>query len=68
MDTIILTEEDAEQLNYHYNGYTIDDSKGPHLIDQGADAKCITELLPSGRTAYLFYDMANDHVYVYNIS
>jgi len=65
---ITLTQEEQDQLNLHYNGFTIDESKGPDLVESETQAKCHTELLKaSGRTAHLFYDLAADHVYVYNI-
>jgi len=63
-----LTTEDAAQLNLHYQGYTIDSSKGPHLATNELVAKCHTEKLPSGNVAHLYYDLAADHVYVYDVT
>jgi 6-phosphogluconolactonase (cycloisomerase 2 family) len=65
---ITLTQEEQDQLNSHYNGFTIDESKGPHLVESELQAKCHAELLTAtGRTAHLFYDLVTDHVYVYTI-
>jgi len=65
---ITLTQEEQDQLNLHYQGFTIDESKGPHELGDDVDAKCHTEVLKAtGRTAHLFYDMPADHVYVYQV-
>jgi hypothetical protein len=65
---ITLSQEEQDQLNLHYNGFTVDETKGPQLVEDETVAKCHTELLTaSGRTAHLFYDLASDHVYVYQI-
>lgn len=65
---INLTQEDQDRLNLHYNGFTIDESKGPESIIDEVTTMCITEVLPSGITAHLFYDCVADHVYVYRIT
>lgn len=65
---IKLTQEDRDQLNFHYNGYTVDESKGAETTVDGISAKHMTEVLPSGATAHLYYDCIADHVYVYKIT
>jgi hypothetical protein len=62
---ITLTTQEQEQLNSHYNGFTIDESKT--TVATGADAGIHTSLLASGRTAHLYYDYAADHVYVFRV-
>lgn len=62
---ITLTTQEQDQLNLHYNGFTIDESKT--TVAAGADAGIHTAPLASGRTAHLYYDYAADHVYVFRI-
>ena len=65
---ITLTQEEQAQLNLHYQGFTIDETKGPHELTETKDAGCHTELLKAtGRLAHLYYDFKADHVYVYQV-
>ena len=62
---ITLTSQEQDQLNLHYAGCTIDESK--NSVPEGVDAGIHTSKLPSGRTAHLYYDYAQDHVYVFRV-
>jgi len=62
---ITLTSQEQDLLNLHYSGVTIDESK--NSVPEGADAGIHTSKLPSGRTAHLYYDYAQDHVYVFRV-